>query len=173
MKKEICLPHKMITGNDPSFEENLNEMNDIYKNISQNNEQKKKNTNNNFDVDNTFLEESDLNEIYDILSEMNKAVTLDIKKFYKKGYYKKSKTFSNSEQNINIINDDHSKECQEILSILKKPLSDKNIRNKDIYENPFKPLLKPKKVSLVGKIIFGFPSNEYNTECSTKDNNIC
>ena len=79
---------------------------------------------------------------------------------------------SNSEYNIKTISDDHSKECQEILSILNKPLSNKNIRNKDKYETPFKPLLKPKKISLVGKIIFGAQSNDYNTECSTKDNNI-
>ena len=70
----------------------------------------------------------------------------------------------------NTINEDHSKECKEILSILRKPLSNKNIRNLRMYDTPFKPLLKPKKVSLVGKVLFGIPADDINTQCSSKDN---
>ena len=70
----------------------------------------------------------------------------------------------------NTINEDHSKECKEILSILRKPLSDKNIRNLRIYDTPFIPLLKPRKVSLVGKVFFGTQNDEINTQCSSKDN---
>ena len=174
MEKETFSEHKMIIENDSLFDQNIKEMNDNFKNKSPKNEskdQKKRITDDNFDT--KFFEDSDLNEIYDILNEMNKAVTIDIKKINKKSYYNKNKKLSNSDHNINIISDDHSKECQEILSILNKPLSNKNIRNKNKFETPFKPLLKPKKISLVGKIIFGAPSNDNNTECSTKDNNIC
>ena len=70
----------------------------------------------------------------------------------------------------NNIEEEHSKECKEILSILRKPLSNKNITNFKMYDTPFKPLLKPKKVSLVGKVFFGIPDDDINTECSSKDN---
>ena len=70
----------------------------------------------------------------------------------------------------NIINEDHSKECKEILSILWKPLSDKNIRNLRIYDTAFIPLLKHRKVSLVRKEFFGIWEDEIKTQCSSKDN---
>ena len=165
MEKEIYFDDKIIIGNDSSFDfdEDINEINDTEKK----NDKEKINI-----IDNKYFEEADLNEIYDVLNEINKAVIININKTNKINYHNQYKNISNSEEKINNINNDHSKECQEILSILKKPLSNKNIRNRIIYDTPFKPLLKPKKISLVGKIFIGSPSNDSNTECSSKDNNI-
>ena len=67
------------------------------------------------------------NEIKSILSELDKNIEITLKE------------------------KDNYKECQEILNILKKPLSEKNVR---FYRSPFKPLEKPRKISMVGKIIF-------------------
>ena len=85
MEKETFSEHKMIIENDSLFDQNIKEMNDNFKNKSPKNEskdQKKRITDDNFDT--KFFEDSDLNEIYDILNEMNKAVTIDIKKLIKK-----------------------------------------------------------------------------------------
>jgi len=47
------------------------------------------------------------------------------------------------------------KTCQEILDILKKP----RIENKKgVFISPFKPLLKPKKISMEGRVLY----NDYN-----------
>ena len=51
------------------------------------------------------------------------------------------------------------KECQEILDILKYPHSDKNIRG---GISPFKPLLRPKKISLIGRVFYDIPDDENN-----------
>ena len=172
MEKELCLDDKSI---DSSFDEEINEINDEFQNNSP------KNFNCNFetkneeektlkDVDNKCFEEADINEIYDLLNVINKAVTIDISKKNRKDYYNKNKKLLNIVENINPINDSHSKVSQEILSILQKPLCYKIIRNKDKHENPFKPLSRPKKISLVGKIFFGSPSNDFNIDYSTKDN---
>ena len=178
-KKEICKDEKIIIGNDSSFEENFEEINEIFENkLSPNlnfkNEEEKKNIKENEKsqniFENKFLEEADLDEIYDFLNEINQAVTIDVNTINKKSFYLNNKN-SKSEQNLNIKNEDHSNECQEILSILKKPLSNKDIRNGKFYDSPFKPLLKPKKVSLVGKVFYGNPSDDINTKYSSKDNN--
>lgn len=55
----------------------------------------------------------------------------------------------NIELNINEKENKYNKECQEILNILK------------FNQSPFRPLLQPKKISMVGKIIFNF-SNDVN-----------
>jgi len=57
------------------------------------------------------------------------------------------------------------KAIDEILEILKYLHSDKNIR---ISSSPFKPLLQPKKVSMVGRVFFNNSSNNENSN-STKD----
>ena len=172
MEKEICLDDKSI---DSSFDEEINEINDNFQNKSPinfncnfetKNEEEKKQKN----VDNKCFEKADINEIYDLLNGINKAVTIDISKKNRKDYYNKNKKLLNIVENINPINDSHSKVSQEILSILQKPLCYKIKRNKDKYENPFKPLLRPKKISLVGKIFHGSPSNDFNIDCSAKDN---
>ena len=58
-----------------------------------------------------------------------------------------------------------NQECKEILEILKKPYSDKNLRN----YNPFKPLSKPKKISLIGRVLSDIPDDIENT--TTKNSN--
>ena len=55
----------------------------------------------------------------------------------------------NIELNINEKENKYNKECQEIINILK------------FNQSPFRPLLQPKKISMVGKIIFNF-SNDVN-----------
>ena len=178
-KKEICKDEKIIIGNDSSFEENFEEINDIFENklspsLNFKNEEEKKNIKENEKsqniFENKFLEEADLDEIYDFLNEINQAVTIDVNTIDKKSFYLNNKN-SKSEQNLNIKNEDHSNEFKEILLILKKPLSNKDIRNGKFYDSPFKPLLKPKKVSLVGKVLYGNPSDDISTKCSSKDNN--
>ena len=57
------------------------------------------------------------------------------------------------------------KAIDEILESLKYLHSDKNIR---ISSSPFKPLLQPKKVSMVGRVFFNNSSNNENSN-STKD----
>ena len=55
--------------------------------------------------------------------------------------------------------------CREILEILRYPLSQKNIRG---VISPFKPLLQPRKVSMVGKVFYN--STTENDENKTRDN---
>ena len=75
----------------------------------------------------------------DILEDLNKNVLINIKR---------------QEE------DSKQKAIKEILEILKYPHSDKDIR---MGISPFKPLLQPKKVSMVGRVF-------YNS--ADKDNNI-
>ena len=173
--KEINKEEEMHEfGNESSFEEDIRDIDDIFQSkFTQdfNLHFKKEKENSNYKIEkifeNKYFEEADLDEIYNVLKEINKAVTIDINTTTKKDYYKK---YSMNIPTKNTINEDHSKECKEILSILRKPLSNKNIRNLRMYDTPFKPLLKPKKVSLVGKVLFGIPADDINTQCSSKDN---
>lgn len=170
--------NKNIQQIDSSFEEDINELKNIFENKSSQNFDFKIEQERNFiEKDNTlnifnnrYFEEADLNEIYDVLNEINQAVTIDIDSTNKEEcHIKKKESFS--QNNTKVMNEDHFNECQEILSILKKPLSNKNIRNRNIYDTPFKPLLKPKKVSLVGKIFYDIPFENDATECDSKNNN--
>ena len=64
----------------------------------------------------------------------------------------------NIEININemqIYENQNYEECQEILSILKKPFSQKNLKT-SLY-SPFKPLTRPKRVSLKGRVLSDIP----------------
>lgn len=122
-----------------------------------------------------YFEENDINEIFDVLNEMNQAVTIDTDSINKKEFIGHDKKEYNDENTNIMFNDEHFNACQEILSILKKPSSNKTIiRNRNIYnsqnDTPFKPLLKPKKVSLVGKVFYDIPS-DINSTCSSKNNN--
>jgi len=120
-----------------------------------------------------LFEKANISEIYDLLKVMDQPVTIDVNKIGKKDYYysdiKKRAHSIENKQNI-LIEDQHSKECQEILHVLQMPLNDK--KEDDI---PFKPLLKPKKISLVGKVIIGTSSiknysSEYNNENENNNN---
>ena len=60
-----------------------------------------------------------------------------------------------------------NQECKEILQILRKPYSDKDLRN--YY--PFKPLSKPKKISLIGRVLSDIPDDDESA--TTKNSNNC
>ena len=69
---------------------------------------------------------------------------------------------------INVKEEEEDKNqmaCREILEILRYPLSQKNVRG---VISPFKPLLQPKKVSMVGKVFYN--STTENDENKTRDN---
>ena len=83
------------------------------------------------------------NEIKTILSDLNKSIKFNIQE----------------KENKN------SKECQEIINIMKIPIID--IKNSKNLSSPFKPLLKPKKISMTGKIIY----NAYKNINSNENNN--
>ena len=78
-----------------------------------------------------------------ILNDLNKNIEINLKEH----------------ENENSIN----QPCQEILDILTYPLSDKNIRN---GISPFKPMLKPKKISLIGKVLSDMPIDVHNNNNS-------
>ena len=164
---------------DSSFEEDINEVNDIFKNKSLHDfefkfEKEKNLTEKDISqniFNNKYFEEIELDELSDVINEINKAVTIDINTVNKKDYFvNKNKTYI--KQSKSITNDDHFNVCQEILSILKKPLSNKNIRNSNIYSSPFKPLLKPKKISMVGKVLFDISSDNNTKECTIEKDNF-
>ena len=119
--------------------ENKNDINDIniLSNIVLENEDEKieKNEINDFDEDNK--EENSVLEA--ILDDLNKNIEINVKEL------------ENENKN--------NPQCREILEILKYPLSDKNIRN---GISPFKPLLKPKKISLLGKVLSDMPIDDNN-----------
>ena len=100
---------------------------------------------------NKFLEEADLNEIYDLLCEINNTISTNV-------FITENKSCCNKKRSCSCENKhfthsrQHSQELREILYILKKPLN----------KIPFKPLLKPKKISLVGKAFFAISSDNDN-----------
>ena len=70
------------------------------------------------------------------------------------------------ELNKNIeIDIPENQECKEILQILRKPYSDKDLRK----NNPFKSLSKPRKISLVGRVFSDIPDDEESA--TTKNSN--
>jgi hypothetical protein len=103
------------------------------------NEKIVKNEINDFEEDNK--EENSVFET--ILNDLNKNIEINLKEH-------------ENENNIN-------QPCQEILDILTYPLSDKNIRN---GISPFKPMLKPKKISLIGKVLSDMPIDVHNNNNS-------
>ena len=88
-----------------------------------------------------FIEEKseDNNEIQSILNILNNKSEINIREKQKE--------------------DNNYNECQESINILKKPLNEKNVR---FYSSPFKPLLKPRKISLEGKVLYNSSKNEIN-----------
>ena len=126
--------------------ENKNEINDINFSPNMVSESEKIFGNEINDMDEDNKEENIVFKA--ILDDLNKNIEINIKEL------------ENENKNI--------KECQEILDILKYPRSDKNIRN---GISPFKPLLKPKKISLIGKVFFDIPNddNTNNNQNSTEN----
>ena len=93
----------------------------------------------------------EIEEFKTILAELNKAIDIDLR-------------FVSPNENKTEERYQYQEECEEILSILKKPLSEKNLTS-----NPFKILKKPKKVSLVGRVFSDIPSDD--TKNSTNFSN--
>ena len=92
--------------------------------------------NNDNEVEDNKEEEN--NKINNILIELNKNIEIDIPE---------------------------NQECKEILQILRKPYSDKDLRK----NNPFKSLSKPRKISLVGRVFSDIPDDEESA--TTKNSN--
>ena len=113
--------------------------------------------NENEQIENTVLNDyeednKEENSVFEaILNDLNKNIEINIKEL------------ENENKNF--------KECQEILEIIKYPLSDKNIRN---GISPFKPLLKPKKVSLIGKVLcdIHIDNNSHNNSTENTSSNV-
>lgn len=152
-----------------SFKEDINELNDnkSYQNLKSKfapiNKLIEKEKCQNIFIDKKY-EEAGLDEIYDLLNEFNQNATLDINKEDKKDYYiNKRRAYSKENKKIK-INNKNMNECQEIISILKKPLYNKNLSNKNLNKTTFNPLLKPKKISLIGKVIFNNTNDENNSK---------
>ena len=151
-KEQKDMKNEIININEFHFSfENKNEINytnNILPHISENENGKIENAEpNDFEDDNK--EENSVFEA--ILNDLNKNIEINIKEL------------ENENKNY--------RECQEILEILKYPLSDKNIRN---GISPFKPLLKPKKVSLIGKVLcdIHIDNNSHNNSTENTSSNV-
>ena len=144
------LVKKSNNNSNSSFENDINEI-DIFENKLDNNlDFKTKIEKPLLDKSKDNIEENDLNEINDILKEMDNSISINL-------------NYSYNNIKIKNNNESHEKECNEILSILKRPFSNKDVRylNKD---TPFKPLLRPKKVSMIGKVLYNVSSEDNTTE---------
>ena len=159
------------SDNDSSFEQEIseNDSNKSFSNFESKNKFMKEESESIFRDKN--LEEAEINDIYDLLNKIELEITLDKSILDNKDdYYIKNRRRSYSfEIKKNKKNEKQLNECEEILSILKKPLSDKNLKDKNIFNFPFKPLLEPKKVSLVGKVIYDITSENYTVESSSEN----
>ena len=151
-KEQKDMKNEIININEFHFSfENKNEINytnNILPHLSENENEKIENAEpNDFEDDNK--EENSVFEA--ILNDLNKNIEINIKEL------------ENENKNY--------RECQEILEILKYPLSDKNIRN---GISPFKPLLKPKKVSLIGKVLcdIHIDNNSHNNSTENTSSNV-
>ena len=80
----------------------------------------------------------------DILEDLNKNILINVKEEEEE--------------------DKNQKACQEILEILRYPKSHKNLRG---VISPFKPLLQPKKISMVGKVFY---NSDYDDKNKTNEN---
>jgi hypothetical protein len=151
-KEELNMKNENYDLNDFHFSfekiKDLNETNFFSGIISEKENLNIKN-NQNYDFDEDNKEENIV--LKTILDDLNKNIEINMKEIENKNYI----------------------ECQEeILNILRKPLS----RENDRYNiSPFKPLLKPKKISMVGKVFY----NDYidnidyiNTSDSSTINNM-
>ena len=99
---------------------------------------------------NVKLNEEELSQINSLITELNKAIQINI--------------------NINERNNDE-KDCKEILSILQRQkIKNKQIinKNKTIKTCVFKPLKRPKKISLIGRVLSDTPLSD--TQSSSNQN---
>ena len=109
--KEICKEDIIAVGNDSSFEEDIGEINDIFqkkspKDFNLHLENEKNSSNDKIEniFENKYFEEAELDEIYNVLNEINQAVTIDVNSTTKKDYYRSN---SMNEPKINAIKENH------------------------------------------------------------------
>ena len=141
-KEEINMNNENDFLNDFHFSfENKDEIKDTnyFPNIILENEIMNIKDNQNNDSDEDNKEENTVFKT--ILEDLNKNIEINVKEI------------ENENKNY--------KECQEILKILKYPLNSENIRE---GFSPFIPLLKPKKISLIGKVLVNFNNNSFNNK---------
>ena len=146
-----------IQKNSIEFEQNINNNKICFKYSSKNKLFEKEKTENIFM--NKALEKADLKDIYKLLKEINQTINSNINSKNKKDYHNIKRSCS-CENKKDANEREHSNEFEEILYILKKALINENIKKEKSYLIPFKPLLKPKKISLVGKVLFHVPSDD-------------
>ena len=121
-------------------------------------------------LENIRMKESDLNKLQllfdDKIGERNKSLFHNriLENFYEKEKENENENSSNiediEEENcvleeiLSDLNKENqikkNKACEEILDIFKKPIIDNPI---SIKFSPFKPLLKPKKISMNGRVL--------------------
>ena len=124
---------------------------------------------NNLEFSNLVNKERDMKDILDFEKEGEIIKKHDFEEDNKEEDLMFKKILEDLDKNI-LINikkqeeDQKQKAINELLEILKYPHSDKNVR---ISSSPFKPLLQPKKISMVGRVFFNSNSNNDNT---TKEN---
>ena len=145
-------PNKENLNN--SFYKHLNEINDIFTN-------RKESTDYNFEQEESkqlyenlsnFNEETEEKEIENILVDLNKAIQIDV-----------------NEINLARNENKYFDECQEILSILQKPISRKFHSDRGL--KPYKTLNKPRKINMKGKVLSDIPSNDSTQSNSCNKNN--
>ena len=150
--KDISEKENNLSQNDSSFGEDIKEIYKMFKNSSTCNSNFLEQEDNFKNIlDSKFFEKIELEDVKDLLLLIEEG---DINKKCKINNYYKKERHSYSKINTNSENGQHINECQEILSILKKPLRIKNKKNNKLYDIPFKSLKKPKKMSLEGKILY-------------------
>ena len=103
-----------------------------------------------------FNKERDMNDIIDFEKEGEIIKKQDFEEDNKEEDLMFKRILEDLDKNV-LINiqkqeeDQKQKAINELLEILKYPHSDKNVR---ISSSPFKPLLQPKKISMVGRVFF-------------------
>ena len=134
MEKIAKIKSLQSTNIDSSFEEEISELNSEL--------EKEKET----ETPKKYLEDFNLNEIYNFVDEIDKINTKDMNSIFKK------------EKIVLLLpNKDDNNECKEILDIYNK-------------RSPFKSLKEPIKVSLIGKV-FIYDFNDI-IDIKSKDSNL-
>ena len=139
------------------------EKDSIFKDILKNEEFNK------LEFSNLVNKERKMNDIIDFEKEGEIIKKQDFEEDNKEEDLMFKKILEDLDKNI-LINikkqeeDQKQKAINEILEILKYPNSDKNVR---ISSSPFKPLLQPKKISMVGRVFF---NSNLNNDNITKEN---
>ena len=137
-----------------NYKENIN---NIYEILEKKQSIKRNDSFENINIFNISFNDGDKNDIYlkDFISNDNffeeeKEDHCENKLDKKEKINTISEQFTKKKETNKEFTKNNKKFIKEILDILRKPLS---IKNSSFYESPFKPLFKPKKISMDGKII--------------------